>query len=139
MDGGNAIIQELARNAEEALARLRELRETPLDQYLVDWRVQDLVERELQKLLQACIDMGNRLISLRSLPVPAGYHEMLEVLAQAGILPTAVAQRMHEWIGLRNVLVHEYFRTDPRRVYGHLHDSLDLFPEYIRFVLNSVS
>lgn len=77
----------------------------------------NMVLHALLIAIQACIDIAHRLIAQRCLRHPATYRETFEILAEGGIIPLELADRMADLAGFRNVLVHIYWRLDIRRVY----------------------
>lgn len=50
----------------------------------------------------------------------------MRVLADHGVLPAPLGQRMSDAVGFRNILVHQYIDTDDERVEGQLDDLGDL-------------
>lgn len=65
----------------------------------------------LLNVLRACeqaIDLANHMVRLRQLGVPGSSHEAFALLAQAGVVPEALARRLAAMVGFRNVAVHQY-------------------------------
>lgn len=119
------IAARLARG-EESVSVLQEYarRFTTLDPYQADARARDVVERNVQIAVQALIDLGDDLISLRGWGRPATAPAAFSVLAQRGVLSRSLADSLRRWIRLRNVLVHEYATIDSRRVHQALRTRL---------------
>jgi uncharacterized protein YutE (UPF0331/DUF86 family) len=92
------------------------------------------VERSLQVAIEACLDIGRRVISQERLPYPAGNREVFTVLAEAGIVPRDLLADLHAMAGFRNLLVHDYVRVDDGRVFAILHDELATFDRFARAV-----
>jgi len=128
----NHILHELIGLVEAELALLRKKQAISLDEYLGDWELQHVVERALQNAIQACIDMGARVISTMSFRKAESYHDIFDVLWEQGIIPQDLRDRMHEMVGLRNALVHEYRVIRPREVYRHLQESLEVLEGFAR-------
>lgn len=55
-----------------------------------------------------------------ALAAPRTYREVFTGLAQAGILDRALAARLQEAAGLRNLLVHGYAELDDQRIFAAL-------------------
>jgi len=116
--------------------RLKGQQKLPFEEYVRNWKVQDVVERELQKSIQACIDIGARLIAQKGFRKAEDYHGVFEILSQEGVIPWEFAEKMKEMVGLRNVLVHEYRRIRSEEIYRHLQESLCVFEEFINHIVS---
>ncbi len=105
--------------------------------YSSSWRSKDIVERNLQKIIEAFIDIGKVIISLRGLREPANNREVFIILAESSLFPPENIELMLKMIGMRNMLVHSYDRIDDSITYGvikrHLGDikSIERFFEGI--------
>jgi len=123
----------------ERLQRLEPLREKPLDEFLQDAYLRDIVERNLEIAVQCCIDIANRLISLEGAPKPRDSYESILRLGELGVLPGTFARELAPMAGFRNILAHEYLAIDWDLVYEHLQrlDDLYQFADYLRGWLRS--
>ncbi len=131
----NQIVKELIGRIEAELALLRSKQKVSFEAYLSDWELQHIVERALQNVIQACIDIGARVISQRPFRKAEGYHDIFDILSQQKIIPSDLRDRMHEMVGLRNALVHEYRMIEHREVYRHFQGSLKRFEEFVRNIV----
>jgi uncharacterized protein YutE (UPF0331/DUF86 family) len=59
---------------------------------------------------------------------------ILLALGRHGIVPAELADRIQGMAGLRNILVHRYFKVDPEKVYQHLQQDLGDFAAFVRHV-----
>ena len=118
----------------ERLGRLEPLREKPLDEFLQDAYLRDIVERNLEIAIQCCIDIANRLISLEQAPKPRDSYESILRLGELGVLPATFARELAPMPGFRNILAYEYLAIDWDLVYDHLQRLNDLyqFADYLR-------
>ena len=110
----------------ECLQKLEALHSRPLDDFLRDPYLRDIVERNLEVAAQCCIDVANRIISLEEALKPADYYESFVRLGELGVLPMEFARDFASIAGLRNVLVHEYLAIDWDEVYAHVQNLGDL-------------
>ena len=117
---------------EEELILLRRKRRVSLDEYRGDIELQHIVERALQNAIQACIDIGARIISKELFRRAESYHDIFDVLRQEGVISPGLADKMHEMVGLRNALVHEYRVIRHDEVHRHLQESLEVLEEFAR-------
>ena len=104
----NSKIGEILSHLRTTIANLESKQAVPLEDYLSNWETRDIVERELEKATQCCIDIGARLVSLRGWRSASDNHEVFDVLAENGVIHTELARRSKQLVGLRNVLAHEY-------------------------------
>lgn len=59
-------------------------------------------------ILNRTLDLGSELISAEHLGAPASYRDIMLLLAKAGVMNIAEAERLNELIAKRNVLAHFY-------------------------------
>ena len=74
---------------------------------------QDIVVLNLQRAVQAMLDLAAHVVARESLGVPDELAASFELLKRAGILGDDLADRMRRMTGFRNVAVHEYRKLDP--------------------------
>lgn len=77
----------------------------------------DAVERQIQVIAQAIIDVGSQIIVSKQLAMPSEYGHIAGRLVDAEVLSPELAARIRKLIGLRNLLVHGYLKIDPARLY----------------------
>lgn len=63
---------------------------------------------ELQTCLEAMTDIGNHLVAAMGFRSPQDRGDIFAILAEEGILSTALAGRLATAVGMRNVIVHGY-------------------------------
>ncbi len=114
----------------EYLGYLKILRRYPYQRLSRDPFLRGSVERYLHLAIECCLDLGNHLIADRELRRAEDYREVFLILGEAKILPRAFAKRIAPMGGFRNILVHDYLRVDPRKVYDALQERL---PDSQRF------
>lgn len=118
----DARLSELSRR----LKRLAAKKPASLRRLLDDDDLQDIVARNLELAIQACIDVAMHLCGAYGV-VPASSGEAFTALADKKLIPRALAQRLRRAVGFRNVLVHEYVEVDWRIVRRVIeHDTADL-------------
>lgn len=127
----NQVIEDLIKNLEAEVELLKRKQSISLSQYKSDFELQHIVERSFQKAIQACADIGARIISKKAFRKAEDYHDIFNVLAEAKIISPELREGMSEMVGFRNVLVHEYRIISNEEVYRHLQDSLDIFKEFV--------
>ena len=93
------------------------------------------LERYLQLSIEACIDIGEMIISDQRLPTPQTSAEALEILGKEGILDKEFAGKFAKTAGFRNILIHDYLKLDYEVVLKNLRNNLSDFHRFIKEVL----
>jgi len=111
---------------EESIKKLSELRRenSTLDKYRRSWKDKDSAERNLQKVIEAIIDLGKMLIADKKLREPSNNREVFQILEEKGLFASELMPLIDKMIGMRNVLVHSYNRIDDSIIYGVLKKNL---------------
>lgn len=93
------------------------------------------VEHTLQIAIQAAIDIAGHIVADNRLGDAASNHELFDLLARHGWIPSEHVAVMHRMVGFRNILVHEYEDVDVQIVRAvverHVGD-LARFAEHVR-------
>lgn len=126
-------IEQRLERLKKSLTKLEPLKEKTKDEFFQDDYLRDIVERNLEVSIQACIDIANRIISLDELEKPKDYYNAIIILGKENILPYDFAQRFAPVTGLRNILIHQYLDLDWDEVYNNLKNLEDfyIFIDYI--------
>ena len=121
---------------ESLRSRLKELEDTVGE--LESFRQQTFAElkesrREMWALrygtleaIQIVIDVACAVVSHENRGHPKTYAECLRILGREGRIDEALAERLAEAVGLRNVLVHDYLDVNDRLVFEALENLDDL-------------
>ena len=112
---------------DDCVRRLFEiLQENPtLETYRNSWKDKDSAERNLQKTIEALIDIGKMLVSEKQLREPANNREVFLILEENNLFPSEFMALIDRMIGMRNIIVHSYDRIDDAVVYAVLKTNLD--------------
>ncbi len=111
---------------EDSLQKLSAIRrENPsLDQYRNSWKDKDAAERNLQKIIEAFIDVGKMIIAEKRFREPGNNREVFLILAEKKIFSSEFMTLVDKMIGMRNIIVHGYDRINDEIVYGVLKRNL---------------
>lgn len=134
-------VEGLVRRAEvmkDSLQILSGYQHHTFEDYRVNRELRDVVERRLEKVTQAAIDIANGILADRDCTVPTANQDKFRQLGREGVLPVGnvdrqsperetasnvggLAEELADAAGLRNVLAHEYGDVlDDRMVYQAL-------------------
>jgi uncharacterized protein YutE (UPF0331/DUF86 family) len=118
----------IARHLEQLriyLDRLIELRQYSREALKGDWRIQSMVERNLQLAIEVVISICEQVIASQSLLTPSSSREALSTLADAGLIARDLATALQQAVGFRNIIVHQYITIDYDLIYDALQNDLD--------------
>ncbi|NWF75438.1 MAG: DUF86 domain-containing protein [Nitrospirae bacterium] len=124
---------------ETYLGQIREYSKISVNAYKNDWKVQRIVERTLQILIELCIDIANHLISDKGMRLPTSYADTFKVLAENRILNKNLFKSMEKMAKFRNVVVHQYEKIEPSIVVSILHKNLEDFEKYKKAIIKSIA
>lgn len=89
------------------LGRIRQV--TGLDPAsLDDIDTEDIFVLNLQRAVQAAIDLGAHVVAAQELELPATLREIFVILERHGLISADVSQQMQRMCGFRNIAVHDY-------------------------------
>ncbi|MGH2451500.1 MAG: type VII toxin-antitoxin system HepT family RNase toxin [Candidatus Limnocylindria bacterium] len=123
-----AIDQEYVR---ARLGRLREYVQLLLDlrpiehqKFKGDPKLYGLAQWYLQQAVELLFGTGAYLVMALALPRPEQYHDILDAIANRGIVDKQLAYRLEHLANLRNLLAYDREQTDIDEVYGHIQTRL---------------
>ncbi len=116
------------------LARLFNYRSLTFEAYLQDEDRQASIERYLEVVIQAAIDINKMLIKpIETIDLEKLTNTEIFILAgELGFISSELAAQLALSAGFRNVLAHVYDNIDPEVVYRALQLSVVQYPQYIQ-------
>jgi len=120
----------------EYVQALEELRREPYEEFLSNYMVRYTSERCLHLAIECAINIGNHIISALQLRKPEEYHDIAIILGEAGVIPREFAEQLAKMIRFRNILVHNYVRLDPSKVYSFMQERLEDFELFIKYIID---
>lgn len=100
-----------------------------------DYDLQDIISVNLERAIQASVDIASVLLAERGEGTPATMGEAFPLLAQSGIIPADLAEGLRKAVGFRNISVHAYDKIDWAIVFGIVSTRLEDFRSFARFAL----
>lgn len=114
------------KDLEENLRTLNEFKSYSLRQITADKKLLWGMRYGMLECLQIVIDISCSVVSSHNLGNPKSYAECIEILGREKYLSGTLVGRLTKAVGLRNLLVHEYFGVDDALVYDSLNNLDDL-------------
>ena len=119
---------------EHHLARIREKRQVDIQAFLKDLDRQESILFNLQMAIQNCIDIAAHIVSEEEFGIPGSTNELFYFLEENGIIDPGLTEKMVHAVGFRNLIVHEYGKTDMEIVYRTARDDIEDLREFMRNV-----
>jgi uncharacterized protein YutE (UPF0331/DUF86 family) len=77
------------------------------------WLIQDVTVLNLQRAVQACLDLANHLIAANGWELPRSARHSMEILAGNKVVQAEALPALLGMVGFRNIAVHDYVQLDP--------------------------
>ena len=90
-----------------------------------DWVRLDVTVLNIQRAVEACLDLANHLIAANSWGLAGSAVEAIGILSDNQLLSAAETSVYRGMVGFRNIAVHNYREIDPEIVVGIVHDHLE--------------
>jgi uncharacterized protein YutE (UPF0331/DUF86 family) len=98
------------------------------------WMSEDLSVLNLQRAIQASIDMAHVIIAKYGLGLPSDYSQSFSLLSMHNVITPETAVILKKMVGFRNISVHEYQEIKGEIVQSIIEHHLDDFESYYRQV-----
>ena len=96
-----------AASIQKCLRRIKEVTGLKPDS-LDEMNKQDIFVLNLQRAVQAAIDLASHIIASEGLGVPDTIKDNFARLEQAGIVSKDLSKKMQSMVGFRNIAIHDY-------------------------------
>lgn len=96
------------------------------------------ISMSLFTILNATIEIGEELISLKNLNIPLSYREIFTILSKSEVLPEEICSKMSKNMYYRNMIAHQYDEIDLSKIYTLFINRRE-FEDYIKEVKNILS
>lgn len=95
-----------------------------------------IYELNLQRAIQACIDLANIVIAKEGLGLPNSYRQSFEILQKHQIIDHVLTITMVSMVGFRNISVHDYARIKSEIIHSIVKNHLSDFEVFFAVILN---
>lgn len=96
------------------------------------WMGEDLAVLNLQRAIQAAIDLAHVVIAKNGFGLPSDYGQSFDILAKQQIIDLELTKTLKKMVGFRNISVHEYQEINAEIVQSIIKHHLDDFEVYYR-------
>ena len=127
----NELIEAKIATIADRVKRLKGFADIAYNNFSESSDTKDIVERNLQVAIEACLDIGKIIISEMNLREPSDNKGVFNVLVENGIISDESLSFLIPMAGTRNVLVHGYDKIDDTIIFGILKKHLDDFSRFV--------
>jgi len=115
--------------------QIGEFSEITVQDYKKDWKVQRIIERTLQMLIETCVDIANHIISEAGMRLPTSYADTFKVLSENNVVDPVLFNALEKMVKFRNIIVHQYEEVDAEVVVLILKEHLIDFQRFKEAIL----
>jgi uncharacterized protein YutE (UPF0331/DUF86 family) len=115
---------------DEYYRQIKEYQNITTAEYSGDWKIQRIVERTLQMMIETCVDIAGHIIADAGYRIPSSYSDSFKVLQEEKILSDKLFSALEKMAKFRNIIVHHYDKVDTEIVVGVLKKNLKDFNGY---------
>ncbi len=113
------------------LSLLEKLIPSNIELYINNQTIQLAIERLLQIIIEAIMDICIQLVGYFNLGIPNSETNILDLLEEK--IPSV--DKLRELKKLRNVLVHQYIKIEPQKIFDHA----SKFPDDMKIILHEIN
>lgn len=115
---------------ERCLIRIEEVYENNPEN-LNDYTKQDSIILNIQRAVEACIDISMHIVSNKKLGIPQSSRDAFEVMNSNGLLSENLLKDIKGMIGFRNIAVHNYQKLNLKVIEKVIENHLVDFERFI--------
>ncbi len=131
-----ALILRKLSELDEYYNQIQEYEKITVGQYSEDWKIQRIIERTLQMMIETCIDIAGHILADKEYRVPNSYSDTFKVLKEEKILDSKLFKALDKMAKFRNIIVHQYDKVDAEIVVGILKKDLKDFIGYKNAIIS---
>lgn len=103
-------------------------------EYTLDRDRRRSLERLVENVVNASIDIVKIVLSAGDLPIPDTYRDLMLQAGMAGFIEAGLAERLAEMTRLRNILAHQYLDIRWTGLRAFIDEAPELIREFIRSI-----
>lgn len=131
----NDIILNKIETIERCLERIKEVYDNDPNN-IKNFTLQDSMILNLQRAIEAAIDIAMHLVSERKLGLPQSSRDAFDILEENGLISGELLLKINNMIGFRNIAVHNYQKLNIEILQNIIEIHLNEFNEFIDVVFN---
>ena len=116
--------------------QIKEYEGITVAEYSDDWKIQRIIERTLQMMIETCVDIAGHIIADKGYRTPTSYSDSFRALQEEKVLSDKLFSALEKMAKFRNIVVHHYDKVDAEIVVGILKRDLKDFKGYRDAIVN---
>jgi len=108
------------------------------DDFVSSYKNVQAAKYSLLEIIEACIDIGHHIIAAKGFGRAEKYRNIFHILSERGVLDPALASRLGDMAGFRNLLVHSYGNIDNIHVLEIINSELGDVLEFEKVILQYI-
>ncbi|MEW6374501.1 MAG: DUF86 domain-containing protein [Thermodesulfobacteriota bacterium] len=125
MNLNQELVRTRCQEIEESLDRLKRIGGKPKGEFLEDQDLKDIACYRLLVAIEAALGLCYHVSAKHLKKVPEGYAECFSILADSGIIPADLSERLQKMARFRNLLIHMYWKVDYSTLYEMIQNNLN--------------
>ena len=118
-------IDDKTKEIEDYLSELEKIAPKNFQEYKTDLKTKAACERYFEKIIEAVIDLAFLIIRDKGYKIPEEDKEAFDILAHEKIISQELAIKFKEAKGMRNIIAHEYGKTDDELIFHSITQELE--------------
>ena len=118
--------------------QITEYEKITVAQYSGDWKIQRIIERTLQMMIETCVDIAGHIIADKGFRIPKSYADTFKVLHDEKIIGSKLSAVMEKMAKFRNIVVHHFDKVDAEIVTAILKNDLVDFISYKKAIIQLI-
>lgn len=115
-----------------------EILKRSIEEILSSGTLRRAMERSVQVLIEALLDVCRHLVSAMGLGPAETYVEFIEKLVEAQYFPYDFGERLKGFVRLRNIIVHRYLHIDYRVLYRKIRELVEEIVPCFEYLIREV-
>jgi len=108
------------------------------EEFINNLSIRWTIERGLLAGINIILDIGNHILASQYKIYPNTYEDILKEIFGKGIISQEVYSKIKGMGSFRNILVHEYIKIDPKKVYKNYKSFLEIIPEISKEIIKLI-
>src|SRR3989344_4030683 len=121
----NERISDKIKEIEDYLEELLDIAPDNFVEYKTNLEKKAACERYCEKIIEAVVDLAFLVIKEKKLRIPEDDSETFDILAEERIINEALAKKLKEAKGMRNIIAHEYGKIDNEVVFHAITEEVE--------------
>ena len=130
------VIENKLENLRRCVVRIEQKTPTSVSSLMEDLDTQDIIVLNLERAIQACVDIGLHIIAGSEVKVPDSMAETFRILGKMKVLESDVADHLSKAVGFRNTAVHAYQEIDWAIVFSIITERTNDFRDFSRQIMS---